>query len=73
MVESLDHRTTLCLRLLSDVKLFYEVYMPTSRERERESSAFYAALQTATMANLWQLLSDFCITIMCIDSLVTIA
>lgn len=73
MVESLDHRTTIGLRFLSDVKLFYEVYMPTSRERERESSAFYAALQTATMANLWRLLSDFCITIMCIDSLVTIA
>lgn len=36
MVESLDHRTTLGLRLLSDVKLFYEAYMPTSRERERE-------------------------------------
>lgn len=36
MVESLDHRTTLGLRFLSNVKLFYEVYMPTSRERERE-------------------------------------
>lgn len=36
MVESLDHRTTIGLRFLSDVKLFYEVYMPTSRERERE-------------------------------------
>lgn len=59
MVESLDHRTNLGLRFLSDGKLFYEVYMPTSRERERER-VLPSMLPCRQL--LWPIFGDYCLT-----------